>query len=227
MRIESKISIKGEKFMHNIKWLLAIYLLLMTPLISIADETISFKGIKFGMNANQIAKFGGGDTKYGCASAINDASATKDANNHPWTYGGIDVWSAICVADHSESSRVLGLSGLFELFALVPSHNNRLSKLAGKNTYSVDDLVEIFSEVFGEFKIETQTVKNGLGQEFVKKTAISTNKDAIVKITDNLTASTHEDFINITITSIAYLDKANAWEKQKNNKKLNDSKADF
>ncbi len=35
-----------------------------------AEETISFKGIKFGMKAVEIAKLGGGNTEYGCASAI-------------------------------------------------------------------------------------------------------------------------------------------------------------
>jgi hypothetical protein len=37
----------------------------LTPLHSIAEEQISFKGIKFGMKAAEIAKLGGGDLEFG------------------------------------------------------------------------------------------------------------------------------------------------------------------
>ena len=214
--------------MSRPKFSLVLVLLLLIPFTSFAEETISFKGIKFGMKAKELAELGGGNTEYGCASAINDASSLKGDNNQPWTFGGIGSWSAGCMEDYNkEADRVAGVSGLFKLHALVSSHNNGLAKWAGKNTYSVDELVEVFSKVFGNFKVETNIIKNGLGQEFVKKVAIATHKDAVIEIMDNLSGSSHEEYINISITSLDYLKKKDEWEKQKEKKKLNDAKSDF
>lgn len=187
-----------------------------------ADETISFKGIKFGMSAAEIAKLGGGDTKYGCASAIKSYSAL-DKSPQSWTYGGINAWMARCNESMSEDAQVPNTSGLFELNALVSKHGRSFAK----DTYSVDELVEVFSKVFGRFQVETKIVKNGLGQEFEKKIAIATSNGAAIKIMDTLTGANHQDYIEIEITSLDYLAKKANWEKQKSNKKLNDSKADF
>ena len=192
-------------------------------------EEISFKGIKFGMKAKEIAELGGGNTKRGCASAIASAISVSiiESGNQPWTYGGIDDWTASCVEGQSDTSRVPGTSGMYKLTAFLSSNNNALAKLAGEDTYSVDGLVEIFSKVFGKFKIDIVIVKNGLGQEFEKKIAITTHKDAAIQIKDDLTGSNHEAMINIAITSLDYLKKKVEWERQKDKKKLDDAKADF
>ena len=197
--------------------------LLLLPFVStaIADGTISFKGIKFGMKAPEIAKLGGGNLEYGCASAINDDDPS------PWTYGGIDDWTASCVEGQYESSKVPGTSGMYKLHTLVSSHNNGLAKFVGDKTYSVDELVDIFAKVFGKFVIEKNIVENGLGQKFVKKIAIAKNKGALVKIYDNLTGENHEDYINIEITSIDWLNKKDEWEKKQNKSKLDQAKSDF
>jgi hypothetical protein len=213
--------------MTKIGWLLVIVLLLSAPTVSVADDTISFKGIKFGMNANQIAELGGGNTENGCATAINDASSLKGEDNKPWTYGGIDSWRASCVEGNDESNRVPGFSGMYKLQALVHSHNDGLAKSVGRQTYSVVELANNFSKVFGKFKVETKIIKNGMGQQFVKKRAIATKKGTFIEIMDALKGSDHQDFIHIRITSLDYLAKENKWEKQKNKKKADDAKADL
>lgn len=213
--------------MVKIKWLLVIALLLSAATLSVADDTISFKGIKFGMNAEQIAELGGGNTTSGCFSAINDASTLKGADNKPWTYGSIDSWKASCVEDNDEPNRVPGFSGMYELQALVSSHNNELAKMAGKQTYSVVELANNFSKVFGKFKFDTKTVKNGVGQKFVKKTATATQKGTVIKIYDVVIGTNHEDYIYIKIKRLDYLAKEKQWEKQKDKRKSNDAKADF
>lgn len=213
--------------MNNLRLLITISFIVLLPITSIAEDTISFKGIRFGMKAQEIAKLGGGDTKYGCASAINDASSLKGKDNQPWTYGGINSWSASCMEGNDEAKRVPGISGMFMLHALVSSHNDGVAKYLGHKTYSVDELVDIFSKVFGKFEVETNIVRNGLGQKFVKKVATATHKDAMITIMANLNGKDHDNYINIDITSIYYLKKKDEWEKQKSNKKMNDAKSDF
>jgi len=188
----------------------------MTPVHSFADENMSFKGIKFGMKAAEIAKLGGGDLEFGCASAIAD-------DESPWTYGGIDDWSAGCVEDYYESDRVPGTTGLFRLRAMVASHNNALAN----STYSVEELVEIFTKVFGEFKIDTKIVTSGLGEEFIKKHATAMNRGAVMNIADDTSGSNHEDYIFIKIVSLDYLSKKTEWENKQNSQKLKDAKSDF
>lgn len=206
---------------------LILTLLLFMPLHSFADEVISFKGIKFGMKADEIAKLGGGNTEYGCASAINDASVLKGDDNKPWTYGGIDDWTASCVEGQSESSRVPGTSGMYELTSLVSSHKNGLAKWANKKTYSVEELVEIFSKVFGKFEIETNVVKNGLGQEFIKKEATAMRGGAVIHIADGTSGSNHEDYIHLKIISLDYVSKKADRERKQNSQKLKNAKSDF
>lgn len=189
---------------------------------------MSFKGIKFGMKAEEIAKLGGGDTKYGCASAIKGKSSfSSHAGDRPWTYGGIDDWTASCMESYDEVDRIPGVSGLIEINALVSSHNNGIAKLAGQNTYSVEELVEIFSKVFGKFKVEKKIVKNGLGQEFVKKEANATRDGAVMYIADLMRGEDHEDYIILKIMSLDYLTKRDALEKKKTSNKLNDAMSDF
>lgn len=209
--------------------LVAVALFLFMPLHSIAGEAISFKGIKFGMMAEEIATLGGGNTEYGCASAIKDeTSFSLYGGNQPWTYGGLDSWSASCMEGFSDPSRrVPGITGMYQLSALVGSHNNGLAKWAGIATYSVEELVEIFSKVFGKFNIETKVVKNGLGQEFIKKEATATHGGAIMYIADALSGEDHEDYINLKIVSLDYLTKKAEWEKKKTSEKLKDAKSDF
>lgn len=207
---------------------IVLTLVLLAPLPSIADEPISFKGIKFGMKADEIVKLGGGNTKYGCASAIQDNSSySLYGGNKPWTYGGIDSWSASCMESYNEAKRVPGISGLIEIKAMVNSKNNNYSKLAGESTYSVEELVEIFSKIFGKFNIETKVVKNGLGQEFIKKDATATHGGAVMNIADNMNGKNHEDYIHLKITSLEYLTKKNALENTNTFNKIKDAKSDF
>ena len=207
---------------------LVLTLFLFMPLHSFAGEAISFKGIKFGMKAEEVAKLGGGNTKYGCATAIKDeTSFSLYGGNQPWTYGGIDSWSASCMEDYDEANRVPGITGLVEIKALVSSKNNGLAKWAGGNTYSVEELVEIFSKVFGKFNIETKVVKNGLGQEFIKKDATAMRGMAVMNIADDMSGENHEDYIHLKIVSLDYLTKKNALEKKKDSDKMKDAKSDF
>lgn len=213
--------------MNTAKLYLSGAIFLSISVMSTAQEKISFKGIEFGMNEMQIAELGGGDTELGCVSAILGADLIGDSGNQPWTYGGIDVWNASCMEDYDQSSRVPGISGMFQLLATVDSDNYVLAKSLGGDTYSVDELAGIFSKVFGKFEIETTIVKSGFGQEFVKKVATATHKDAVIRISDRLTGSRHENYIDISITSLDYLNKKNEWEKIAGDKKLNDARSDF
>ena len=214
--------------MLRIKLFVVLSVIIIFPAVShSSDDSISFKGIEFGMKAEEIAKLGGGNTEYGCASAINDASVLKGEDNKPWTYGGIDSWSASCMESYNESKRIPGITGLIEMRALVSSHKNGLAKWAGDATYSVEDLVEIFSKVFGKFKIETKIVKNGLGQEFVKKEATAIKKGAVMTIADDVSGKNHEDYIHLKIVSLDYLSKKIALENKKSADKMKDAKSDF
>lgn len=199
---------------------IAVFVSLVFMTISASAEPLTFKGIAFGMNATEIAKLGGGDLKYGCASAIAD-------EGNPWTYGGIDDWSASCVEDNDGSRRVPGASGLYQLTSLVSSHKNGLAKMVGKKTYSVEELVTIFSKIFGKFDLETAVVKNGLGQKFIKKTATATRGGAAMYIADDTNGSNHEDYIHLKIISLDYVAKKAAWESKQNSKKLKDAMSDF
>lgn len=182
------------------------------------EEEISFKGIKFGMNAEEIAELGGGTTKHGCASAILEKK---------WTYGGIDNWGAGCMEGHGKSSVVPGVFGMMRLSANVASHNNRLAKSLGKNTYSVEELADVFSNVFGDFDVETRVVKNGFGQEFMKMRATAKRGGASIQIEEPVSGDYHQDYINITIESLDYLKKKEAWEERKTKEKLEGAGADF
>jgi hypothetical protein len=209
--------------MENIEMLLRnIAVLVSFVFISISAfaEPLTFKGIAFGMKAAEIANLGGGDLKFGCASAI----AEKE---NPWTYGGIDGWTASCVEGQNEASRIPGTSGMYQLTSLVSSHKNGLAKMVGKKTYSVDELVTIFSKIFGKFDIKTRVVKNGLGQEFVKKEATAMRDGAAMHIADDTSGSNHEDYIHLKITSLDYVAKKSAWESKQNTKKLKDAMSDF
>jgi len=207
---------------------LVLTLFLFMPMHSFADDAISFKGIKFGMKAEEIAKLGGGNTEYDCATAIkNEASFSLDGGNQPWTYGGINSWSASCMEDYDEANKVPGITGLIEIHALVISKNIGLAKLAGENTYSVEELVEIFSKVFGKFNIETKVVKNGFGQEFIKKDATAIRGGAVMNIAGAKSGGNHEYFILLKIVSLDYLTKKNALEKKKTSDKMKDAKSDF
>lgn len=180
------------------------------------------------MNAEEIAKLGGGNTEHGCSTAIkNEISYSLYGGNQPWTYGGIDQWSASCMESYAEDRRVPGITGLIEISAIVSSHNNGLAKFAGKDTYSVEELVEIFSKVFGKFSIETKVVKNGLGQEFVKKDATAIRGDALMNIADGTSGKNHEDFIYLKIVNLDYLTKKNELEKNDASDKMKDAKSDF
>jgi len=192
----------------------------MTPVNSFAEEQMSFKGIKFGMKAAEIAKLAGGDLEFGCASAITD-------DENPWTYGGIDDWSASCVEGRSESKRVPGTSGLYQLSSIASSHKNALAKWADEQTYAVEELVEVFSRVFGKFEIDTKVVKNGLGEEFIKKHATATRGGAVMHIADNTSGSNHEDYIILRIISLDYSSKEAAWENEQSSQKLKGAKSDF
>lgn len=219
---------KGNNIMSRVGISIVLTLVLLAPLSSFADEPISFKGIKFGMKADEIAKLGGGITKHGCATAIqSETSHSLYGGNQPWTYGGIDSWSASCMESYDEAKKVPGISGLIEIKALVRSKNNGLARWAGKNTYSVEELVEIFSKVFGKFNIETKVVKNGLGQEFIKKDATAIRGGAVMNIADDMSGENHEDYINLKIVSLDYLTKKNALEKKKASDKMKDAKSDF
>lgn len=211
--------------MENVDmWLrnFAVFVSLVFMASPATAEPLTFKGIAFGMKAAEIATLGGGDLKYGCFSAIADGK-------NGWTYGGIDDWHANCVESHDESSRVPGTSGMYELISLVPSHKNGLAKMAGEKTYSVEELVIIFSKIFGEFDIETKVVQNGLGQKFIKKTATATatRGGAAIYIADETSGSDHEEFIFLKIISLDYVAKKAAWESKKNSKKLKDAMSDF
>ena len=208
---------------------LILILSLFMPLNSFADKPISFKGIKFGMKAAEIARIGGGNTEYGCASAIKDEiSLLLEGGNQPWTYGGIDSWSASCMEGYDdEANRVPGVTGLYQITALVASKNNKLAKWNDNNTYSVDELVEIFSKQFGKFNIETKVVKDGLGQEFIKKDATAIRGGALMKISDTMVTENHENYIRLKIVSNDYLTKKNALEKKKSSDKIKDAKSDF
>ncbi len=111
-----------------------------------------------------------------------------------------------------------GTSGLYRINTLVWKHGTSYSS---KKEYSVEELVEIFSQVFGKFQIESSIVKNGFGQEFEKKRAVATASGAVIEIMDILHGKDHDKFINITITSLDYLTKKMNWENQKNNRKVN------
>lgn len=210
--------------MPRIKLPIIIAILLLTSTYSFADEQLSFKGIMFGMKAPEIAKLGGGDLEFGCASAI--ARAISDDEN-PWTYGGVDDWYAICAEGKIESMRVPGTSGLIELSSMVISNNSVLAKWAGKKTYSVEELVEIFSKVFGKFQIDKKVVQNGLGQEFIKKKATAMRGGAVMTIEEGTSGPNHEDFIHLKITSLDYISKKENWEKNQNSQKLKDAKSDL
>lgn len=207
--------------------MLRLYLFLLLNVLSLtsqhsfADEPISFKGIRFGMGAEEIAKLGGGDTKYGCANAIkNNASFAVYGGNKPWTYGGVDSWSAACI----DASNTLGLSGLIYIRALVSSHNRVLAKRTGDTTYSVEELVDIFSKVFGNFDIKKKVVENGLGQEFVKSEATAIHRGAVMKIFDDLSGEDHEDYIHLQILSLDYWTKINEIEKKSAEDKAKDAR---
>ncbi len=135
------------------------------PRLTLAKGNMSFKGIRFGMNADQIAELGGGDTKSGCYRAIVDKEHGNLLDKKPWSYGGIDAWSAECMEDKIEHTHVPRIVGMYKLSATVASHNNEYAT----KTHSVDELVQIYSKVFGTFDIETVTVKNGLGQKIREK----------------------------------------------------------
>lgn len=180
------------------------------------------------MKAEEIAKLGGGNTKYGCVSAIQDkTSFSLYGGNQPWTYGGIDRWEARCMGNYDKANRVPGITGLIKITATVYSKNDSLAKHAGFNTYSVEELVEIFSKVFGNFKIETKVVKNGLGQEFIKKYATATHGGAVMNIADKMSGQNHEKYIVLEIVSLDYLTKKKALEKKESSDKMKDAKSDF
>ncbi len=201
--------------MENVDMLLrniAVFVSLVFMAIPATAEPLAFKGIAFGMKATEIASLGGGDLKYGCASAIM-----------AWTYGGIAGWTANCVEDRPESSRVPGTSGMYQLESMVFTH-----KMNVKKTYSVDELVTIFSKIFGKFDIETKVVKNGLGQKFVKKEATAMRGGAAMHIADDMSGGPdHEKFIFLKIISLDYVAKEAAWESKHNSKKLKDAMSDF
>lgn len=191
-----------------------------------ASETISFKGITFGMSADAIAKLAGGNTKYGCASAIQQNDILNKSKT-PWTYGGIDSWSASCMEGYSKEKIVPGVSGLIRIHSLVHSHENSLGKMAGYKTYNVDELAEIFSTVFGEFRFNKAEMKDGLGRSFTKQTAIARSKGAQITIYDNISGQNHEGFINIDIESVDYLQKKAASEVIREKLKIDAGKKDF
>jgi hypothetical protein len=116
---------------------------------------------------------------------------------------------------------------MYELTSLVSSHKNGLAKWANKKTYSVEELVEIFSKVFGKFEIETNVVKNGLGQEFIKKEATAMRGGAVIHIADGTSGSNHEDYIHLKIISLDYVSKKADRERKQNSQKLKDAKSDF
>jgi hypothetical protein len=214
-------------FTKNVRYkklIQAFGIIAITATSAYADETMSFKGIKFGMNAEEIAKLGGGDTKHGCFSAIKNSRAVFLDGGTSWTYGGIDAWTASCVEEWSKEEKVPGTSGLYKIHALAWKHGT--SYISNKE-YSVEELVEIFSKVFGKFQIENQIVKNGFGQEFDKKRAVATASGAVIEIMDVLHGKDHDKFIQIEITSLDYLTKKMNWENQKSSRKLSDSKSDF
>jgi uncharacterized protein len=188
------------------------------------DESISFKGIKFGMKAAEIARLGGGTTSNGCMSAIRNSTDVLLHGGAAWTYGGINSWDAHCVEDESKENQVPGTSGFYALKALLIKHGMGFDP---DNQYSVDELIEIFSKVFGRFQTESRIVKNGFGQEFEKKKAVATANGAMIEIMDDMTGKDHDKYIWVNIFSYDYLKKAAYWENQKNNKKLNNSKNDF
>lgn len=219
---------KGENHVSRVVMPIVITFLLLAPLSVFADETISFKGIKFGMQADEISKLAGGNTEHGCSTAIkNETSFSLYGGNQPWTYGGIDQWSARCMESYDEDRRVPGITGLIEISAIVHSHNDGLAKFAGINTYSVDELVEIFSKVFGKFNIEKKVVKNGLGQEFTKKDATAIHGGAVMNIADAMSGENHQDYIHLKIVNLNYLTKKKALEDKKAADKLKDAKSDF
>jgi hypothetical protein len=211
------------------KLIQAFGIIAITATSAYADETISFKGIKFGMNAEEIAKLGGGNTENGCQSAINSSSRNKSPQT--WTYGGIVGWTAKCPGDSfqnarggfTQSKQVPGIAGMYQIQTMVFKHGASDSR----ETYSVEELVDIFSKIFGKFEIETRIMANSFGQEFEKKLAVAYANGARIFIGNVLDGEWHDKALYITITSLDYVAKEDNWEKQKNNQKLNDSKADF
>lgn len=200
----------------------SIFILLLVPFTSFANEIIYFKNIWFGMNAKEMAEQVGGNAKDGCFSLLTKRGSGDVGSS--WSYGGIDRWDARCVEDFSEEDRVPNTSGLYELHALV---NTEYGSGGIGKSYSVDNLVKVFSTVFGKFQVKTQIFRNGLGEKFVKKTATATHRGAIIKIMDDLEGDNHEDYIHVTITSLDYLSREKYWEKQKEKNKLNGAKSDF
>ena len=186
---------------------------------------MTFKGIAFGMKASEIAKLSGGNLESGCTSAIPDEK---------WTYGGIEDWSASCVESYKVPDRVPGTSGMFMLSTVVNSHNDSYARESGEITYSVEELAEHFSRVFGNFDISEHDYTNGIGQKFIKKYARAIMGAALMEIADVTHGRFHENHITISIMSMDYIKKTEAWEaKQKSEKlkkvaeKLEQAKSDF
>lgn len=204
--------------MKKIRLLMLFTLALSLPLTTVADDKHSFGGIKFGMHAEELAKLGGGDTEFSCASALNTESIMNPPEMKPWVYLGLDAWVALCMEDKQKSMQVPEVSGLIELLILVADQDNEAAKEVDQKTYSIEDLAASFSTVFGDFKISTQTTENKQGKRVAMKVATATNKDAVVKIqSKDLTVPNDVGFHTITITNLEYLEREAAWKKSSEN----------
>ena len=116
-----------------------------------------------------------------------------------------------------EAHRVPGVSGLIEI---TTSKNNE------SNTYSVEEFVEIFTPVFGEFSIETKATSNPLGKDVIKKDASAIHGGAKMQITD-VVSDENKNYIVLKIESLDYLNKKNAFEMESASDKIKSAKSDF
>lgn len=192
--------------MLRVNTAVALALALFMPLASVAEEQISFKGIKFGMDASQIANLAGGDSDGGCFDALPGRDSSE-----PWTYGGLTEWRASCA--EGSSAEDLGYLGLYRLITVAGSEENGLARMAGWEVYSMEQIAEVFSQVFGKFMFHQGRPRR----------ATATRGGAVIEISE----SDDLAWVTVEITSVNYLAKQAALEKKKESKKLDGAKSDF
>ena len=134
--------------------LIILSLLFFLSATSHAQENITFKGLRFGMNAEEIASVTGGPSSLGkTAHSMGNSLGCLAAISDDWTYGGIDDWTAYCTEQFKNQPP--NFDGLFKLEASVIAKGSKLSKLLGEtaHAYSIDDLISIYSKAYGQFQV--------------------------------------------------------------------------
>ncbi|EDM49171.1 hypothetical protein [Marinobacter algicola] len=195
----------------NLDLSIILSLLFFLSATSHAQEKITFKGLKFGMNAEEITSVTGGPSRHGKkAQSMGLSLGCLAAISSDWTYGGIDGWTAHCTEQFKNQPP--NFDGLFKLEASVIVKGSKLSKLLGEtaHAYSIDDLISIYSNVYGQFQVTDNRAESGVPG----KTATAAKGEATIMIHE-LKAGTEDHTIAIVIISDDYLARKENWDKKK------------